>query len=134
MEGIQELTHLIDKIPAVGNTITKTPTGGELSEEEKLKAAEEEIARKAAEEAAIKAKENAGGSSENEEDELTAEEIQDKLDELAQKDEATLTDEEKEFIQKYTADDVDEITSIKSELESTYGIQLAEKYDNSADG
>lgn len=137
MDGIQELTHLIDKIPAVGNTTTKTPAPGELSEEEKLKLAEQEIAaKKAAEEAAKKAAGGGGGNpnEQEEEDEPTPEEIQSKLDELAEKEESTLTDEEKEFIQKYTSDDADEITTVKNELESTYGVQLAEKYENGVDG
>lgn len=69
----------------------------------------------------------------------TPEEVQAKLDELAKKNETTLTDEEKTYIKEKTGVDPnqvdDEITSTKKVLEENYGISLGEeKFENSPSG
>lgn len=69
--------------------------------------------------------------------ELTVEEtekINSKLEELAAKEETDLTDEDKAFIEEHSQQEADIVTSFKQELESAYGIELGDKYDNSSDG
>jgi len=67
--------------------------------------------------------------------EPTAEEIQATLDELAAKSETELSDEDKEYIKKYVPEETDdEITSIKKEVETEFGLTLEGKYDNGPDG
>jgi hypothetical protein len=66
--------------------------------------------------------------------EPTAEEIQTKLDELGTKPETDYTDEDKEYIKKYTQSDEDEITVVRKELEQAYGLTLETKYDNGPEG
>lgn len=152
MEGIEApiLGNLASKMPAQGNVITpggsgNTPPtgGGELSPEEKLAAAEALIAKQEADRLAAQQNGGAGkgeGEGEGDEgdegegDEPTPEEIQSKLDELASKEEATLSDDEKAFIEKYTQEQLDEITSAKKQIEETYGLQLESQYDNSPEG
>jgi hypothetical protein len=128
------LGALADKMPNTGNVLndpSKVNTGGELSADDKLKAAEALLAEQEA------AKGVTGGSNPEEPKEPTEpteEEIQSKLDELSKKDETTLTDEEKQYIEKYNAPPVDDITYTKNELEATYGIKLEGTYENSPDG
>jgi hypothetical protein len=133
-EGIGDLAALVAKMPGAGNAEPVKSNDGNLSEAEKLALAEKEIADRKAKEATAAAAPSKGSEGQNEPAEPTEEEVQAKLDELSKKEEKDITDEEKEFLQKYTSPELDEITSLKAEYEQNYGIKLEEKYDNSPEG
>lgn len=135
------LGNLATKMPSIGNVINTSPlpgaNGGELSPEEKLRAAEELIAKQEAEKKAAEGANGKTGPDDKGSDgdqEPTAEEIQAKLDELSKKAETELTDEDKVFVQKYTQEPVDEITTVKKGIEETYGVKLEGTYENSPEG
>lgn len=135
-EQVIEVTGLNNlNIPTEGNVPgASTPAaGGELTPEQKLAAAEKVIADKAAAEKA--AAEAANGNKGDEgKDGPTAEEIEAKLAELAAKDQATLTDEEKEFVDKNKPSELDAVSAAKVDLETTYGVKLDGKYENNPEG
>lgn len=64
----------------------------------------------------------------------TDEQIQAKLDELAKLDETKLTDDQKKFIEKYTADNSDEITTVKQHFETKWGIKVDGEFTNDIEG
>lgn len=66
--------------------------------------------------------------------EPTDEEIQTKLTELEAKEEKDLSDDDKAYIEKYTQAPLDEITTVKNDLEGTYGIKIEGTYENNPDG
>ena len=69
--------------------------------------------------------------------ELTDEQIQTKLDALSNKQESELTDEDKAFIEKYTAEELDEINATRQALETryaNYGVKLEGQYTNDEAG
>jgi hypothetical protein len=74
------------------------------------------------------------GEDNKDDNQLSDEQIQSKLDELADKDETTLSDEDKQFIEKYTGEQADEITSAKSVLEQKFGIKIEDKLENTQEG
>lgn len=142
MEGTPDLIGLMSKLPSQGNTALDSQSNpdassgaGDLTAEQKLAAAEKLIQEQKVKEAAAAAATASGNQDPDDgEDQPSDEEIQAKLDELGKKEEAQLTDEDKQFIEKYTQSQVDEITSIKNDFEQTYGIKLDEKYDNGPEG
>jgi hypothetical protein len=124
-----ELNNLISSMPSTGNVINNTggngANDGDLTEAEKLAKAE----------AALKARNEGGtGGTGDEPTEPTEEEVQAKLDELSKVGEDKLSDEDKEFINKYTQQELDEITATRQELEGLYGVKLEGTYENSPEG
>lgn len=137
-ENVIEVTGLNNlNLPAEGNVPTVIPAGGspngELTEEQKLAAAEKVIADKAADKAAQEAANGKGGNQEGD-DAPTAEEIAAKVTELSAKPEDQRTPEEKEFLEKNKPNELDAVTAAKVELETTYGVKLDGKYENSPEG
>ncbi len=135
-DGTIELPlSMLGELPIKGNVI-EAPAGDE-GKGAAEKAAQEKQQKDAVDTAARlekEKKEKEKNNNSNEEEELTEEEIQATLDELAELEEAKLTDEQKEFIKKYTASEASEIDNVKSLLEETYGVKLEAKYDNGIDG
>jgi hypothetical protein len=140
MEGIEIPDVLLNKMPTEGGNPVKTDDAATT------KAAQDAAAKKAADDAAKakaeadkKAKDdeaNKGGNPNDEgdeEDELSDEEINTKLEEISAKKEEELTDEDKEFLEKYNNQD-DEITAVKKELEGTFGVKLEGEYENGVGG
>lgn len=109
------------------------PGSENMSDAEKLALAERTIAER---EAKLKAGKTTTPTSEGKTTEvtLTDEEVNAKLDEIEKKDQATLTEEEKAFIEAHTEVVLDEITSVKQDMENTYGIKLDGEFENSPDG
>lgn len=66
--------------------------------------------------------------------EETEEQIQAKLDILATKDEKTLTEDDKKYIEKYTGTEADEVTTVKQNFEQRYNIKLEGEYSNNEEG
>jgi hypothetical protein len=123
---VPDLLGLVSKMPSTGNA-GGTPGAGEdgLTEAEKLARAEALLKEKEA---------GKGGKDEPDPTEPTEEQIQAQLEELSKIEPEKLTDEQKEFIEKYTQQEVDEITATRQELEGLYGIKLEGTYENSPDG
>lgn len=70
---------------------------------------------------------------ENTINEPTDEQIQTKLDELAKKEETTLTEEDKKFIDKHVPP-IDEVTGVKQSFEQKFGVTLEKTYSNDETG
>lgn len=100
------------------------------TEADKVAAAQKEADEKAAA-ATTAATTPPKGTPEGQEPEEEGEEvIQANLDKLAEKDEATLTPEEKAYIQKYTGEQLDEIGTVKQNFEQKFGVKLEGQYSN----
>lgn len=110
------------------------PGSENMSDAEKLQLAEKAIADREAKLKLEKGTPPPGTKEGEQKIELTDEEINSKLDEIEKKDQTTLTDEEKAFIEAHTEVELDEITSVKQDMETTYGIKLDGEFQNSPDG
>lgn len=128
----------VDKTKALGSETNET--NATLSDAEKLILAEQKIKEREetkkidAEKARLKAAGKESNEEEEQEDELTEEQITATLAEIEKKDQTTLTDNEKAFLEKHTSEPLDEISSVKKDFETTYGIVLEGDYENSANG
>lgn len=76
---------------------------------------------------------NASGKTEDQNG-LSDEQIQGKLDDLAKKEETQLTEEDKKFIQQYTEEQLDEVNTARKHLESKYNVKIEGTFENSPEG
>lgn len=125
----------IDPSKTQGSQVTLT---GELTAEEKLRVADQLIRDREDKERKEREGKNGqqgkGQQTTKDGNEPSDEEINAKLDVLEKKEDKDLSDEERAFIEKYTTLDTDEITNVRQDIESTYGIKLEGEFDNSPDG
>jgi len=130
MDGIElqgDLAGLIAKMPTTGGVPTSPtePTGGANGGQQQQQ--QQPVVKPNTQTSPTTQQQPTGG-------ELTDEQIQSKLTELEAKDEAQYTEEEKQFIQKYAEAEADEITAVKQNYETKYGIKLEGEYTNDMEG
>jgi hypothetical protein len=127
-----DLANMVGNIPASAKASQPQQTATTITN---IDAAKVEADAKAKIEA-DKAKAEADAKAGQQESQLTDEQIQAKLDDLAKKDEKGLTLEEKQFIEKHTGESVnaDEISLAKTAIETKYGFKLEGQFENSPEG
>ena len=140
-DALPSFGSLGDKIPEDmgGNkpviSLNPKETGTDLTAEQKLAAAEAEIQRRQQQQTTPPTTPTTPTTPPATEPTETDEQIQAKLDALAAKEEKDLTDDDKNYIAKYTDQELTPVDATKSYMMEKYSIDLAEKqFDNSPEG